>query len=264
MVAAANDFVFYKRVRFEGDVKILHFWSARRSNRPGYYHKWLSEMNRFSDAYTQPPAGYHKQRSQSQEWIQKCMWNPAMRRVQRRAMPQHDADAWYAVHDNGRRPFVVYVGDTGVTVYRIAEDEYTWQEDWADNMADNLNMYTQRVLHIPNPEQVFIPDNREDPGNAILVHVCDNTYTFIGENIFSFSADDRIREFYSVVIGADVSYPVAVGNEFAYFLIEDAAVPIDRMGNVEWDENPYRKFYDEIAREERLPIPDKQVIQERL
>jgi hypothetical protein len=140
-------------------------------------------------------------------------------------------DPFFLTHDNGGRPFIVYLpkgggGKLGVSVYRIPKG--------STDPKPNRSAYTQLVFSSNKVARVWIgksPKNRTtEPGrgygrafdgNSILVQHNDLDYTFIGNMIFSFRAYAPITHFVSPVGNNDVPYPYAIDQDGCNYLFAE-------------------------------------------
>ena len=108
-----------------------------------------------------------------------------------------------------------------------------------------------------NVERVFpgIAQQPEWIGNTVLLELARDAeknepqrYVFIGDGIYEFTApdNDSIVVYYSMVGNSDVPYPVAVGNKYAYFMLDRAYVPREDFGPDydDWLDGAYSEFFD--------------------
>ena len=130
----------------------------------------------------------------------------------------------YLTHDNGGRPFKIVVNNKNVNIYKLPEDyNYT-------NNTANKKDYTVLIKSYKNIKQIFIGksikgddangNNKFGLGNSILLEISNNKYVFIGETIYEFSTYSPIIEFFSMIGGNDVPYPLALTKDNVYFLID--------------------------------------------
>lgn len=156
----------------------------------------------------------------------------------------------YLTHNNGRRPFRVYVSDdrTVIHVYKVPKNGIDL--DINDN-EDEYDQYshTQLVATYSNLKKVFIPEGEDAwnpatkyPGNSILVQLQNDHYIYIGNIVYSFSAPESITHYYSLVGNSDVPYPVAVGTVNAYFMLDQVYVPKVEFSGTNWSD-VYGEFY---------------------
>ena len=124
----------------------------------------------------------------------------------------------YLIFDNGGRPFKVVIKGKGLDIFT-----------YDDSVEDiNYDDYPILIKSYRNLKKIFVPkgiDDRGDPwsggkGNTILAHISGNRYLFIGPWIYEFETKGKILEYHSQVGNSGVPYPLAVGENNVYFLIE--------------------------------------------
>jgi len=87
-----------------------------------------------------------------------------------------------------------------------------------------------------------INNDSNNDGNSILLNIKDNTYIFIGENIYSFTSYAKIIKFFSPIID-NISFPYAIDiNNNYYLFIENIVMKSDEFFN-----NPYHFYYNIIS-----------------
>lgn len=115
------------------------------------------------------------------------------------AMYLHDGLEGYYTHDNGGRPFKVYIGEKTAYIYR-------------NTIEDSL------IKRYKDIERIFLGTNLGiNVGNTILLKLGPKKYVYVGEWIVEFEIEDEITEFHSYIGANDVPYPVAVGTKNIYF-----------------------------------------------
>ena len=164
----------------------------------------------------------------------------------------------YFIHNNGGRPFLVYTDMNNVYIYKvdnkfnenyIIEDKYYWR------------LYSHLVKKYFNVTKVFIGKSklneitkrsgmygREFNGNSILIHVTDNKYIYIGNQIFSFDlTNDSILKYHSPIGNSDVPYPIIIGKVNVYFMLDlvyiNKKIILQKEPNIKWDTSYW--FYQE-------------------
>lgn len=225
-----------------------------KTSQKQHIYKWLHDTNKFSADISRIPDQYKKVHLPRKSFILEHVSNPNKHRVIREDMPKTANTKIYHTHDNGGRPFVVYVDDC-VRVYKIPDDAYAWREDWSDNPEDNVNLYT-KLIYETEYNKVFVgkhvDDNPETIGNSILVDTCDNNYTFIGDKIYKFHTDEIITNYYSLIGNSNVPYPVAVSQNYIYFMLDCVWVKKSALNVPELDMiNAYTYFYDHYSRADK-------------
>ena len=158
---------------------------------------------------------------------------------------------YYDIHDNGGRPFRVYVDGNNVAIYK---DINTGTFNEEANYSKLIKEFTVNDIYIgkstgnaegadhrPNEAKSFI-------GNSILLHLSGNTYVYIGTSIYKFQMDDKVDKYFSMVGRNDVPYPVLLGTENVYFMLESdhSYIPRDmlpaNLTKAQW-EDAYTYFY---------------------
>ena len=154
----------------------------------------------------------------------------------------------YLTHRNGGRPYLcyfkrdklnnrydvlIYSRDKGVKL-NDKQYEQLITPKGADKFA---RIYTKYVKYY-SAEKVFVGIDSQDRsfsrGNTILLKLPKhkkhplklNRYVFIESEIYEFSTTDKIVKYYSMVGNADVPYPIAVGEENVYFMLDRKYIPL--------------------------------------
>ena len=137
----------------------------------------------------------------------------------------------YFTHDNGGRPFLVSISDEtkNVTIFG----------------CDTKSPYL--LKEYKNLKNIFLGCDSNYPkfaGNSILLKVTETIYIFIGNEIYQFETNEEIIFYHSLVGNSDVPYPVAVGNDNAYFMLDKCFVSKSCFQpNEDW-EDAYTPFYN--------------------
>lgn len=172
-------------------------------------------------------------------------------------------DAVYCVHDNGGRPFKVIVKSG-----KIYLQENPMQECQSEASAEiDRDHCIMKIKDYLGYWTGFDSSQEQDHGNSILIKKSDNKYIFVGLEIYEFEVNnDTIIDFVSPIGNNDVPYPVAYGEEYVYFLLENKKVntyhinlpmtPINTM-------DIYCEFYD-IKSDLKLPLDSVNKIHERV
>jgi hypothetical protein len=127
----------------------------------------------------------------------------------------------YYVHDNGGRPFMVIVQPKEIRVYAGIYDFETESE-----------IYKALVLTVSSYAGYWVGTHKTHylgakwtRGNSILIRVENSKYISIGSNIYQFETKDEIYDYHSEVGNNDVPYPIALGTDNIYFMVEESYVP---------------------------------------
>jgi hypothetical protein len=139
----------------------------------------------------------------------------------------------YDVLDNGARPYRVYVDGSTVSIYiGKRNSDYTYDYD--------------KLVRTIKAKEVHVGGKKSQLGNSILVHVSGNNYLYIGHEIYEFQMEDSVDTYFSIVGNSDVPYPVLLGTENAYFMLDRCYVPRSefdpKMTKAEWEDS-YQRYY---------------------
>jgi hypothetical protein len=143
---------------------------------------------------------------------------------------------FYDIHDNGGRPYRVYVDGSTISIYigKINND-FTYNYD--------------KLFRTIKAKEVYLGGKKSQLGNTILVHVSGSNYLYIGHEIYEFQMEDTVDTYFSLVGNSDVPYPVLLGTEYAYFMLDHCYVPRTefnpKMTKAEW-EDAYARYYGHV------------------
>lgn len=216
----------------------------------------------------------------------------------------------YPIHDNGGRPFLVYVGEDELHIYKQDNikyyidyndednDEEDNDEEDNDEESNSVELTNTRfekkwmyISHVASYKfnKIFIGKSPltkstefsggsgpEFDGNSILAELdykdSEYSYLYIGSIIRTFNTDDRIVKYWSIVGNNDVPYPVAIGEQNYYFMLDMQYVELDKF--TEWSKdiemNGYSYYYghsgDAWDRKVTKPKPIKSytIVNERI
>jgi hypothetical protein len=133
---------------------------------------------------------------------------------------------FYDVHDNGSRPYRVYIDGSRVSIYQYP----------------TYDILIKKML----VRKVYLGGKGSTVGNSILLHVSGNKYVYIGHQIYEFQMEDTVDSYFSLIGNSDVPYPVLLGTEHAYFMLDHCYVPrtsfSPSMKKSDW-EDAYQRFY---------------------
>jgi hypothetical protein len=144
----------------------------------------------------------------------------------------------YDIIDNGSTPFRVKVSPGKATVFSTfvnATPDY---------------YYTDKAILSTSYFKIFIGDNDlkdtnyapkgQRPGNSILIKVSPTKYIHVGSEIYSFTTNDKIIAYFSPLGNSQVPYPYALGEKYAYFMLDKMTVPIEQ---IDTKKDGYSQFY---------------------
>ena len=153
------------------------------------------------------------------------------------------------IQHNGYWVCMVCFKDNKAYVYTIEnEDDLIiehehYESDW---------LYTKLIFTFPY-KKVFEASDTSDEyensgyvsGNTILLQNKDHKYTYIGAEIYQFDTEDVIEKYYCAEFSSWVPYPVAIGSQYAYFLLDHTCVPMKHMHKIDSSEwyKAYHNYY---------------------
>lgn len=238
-------------------------------NKEKYIHKKIGDdMNKFEKRITKIPKGYRKKNlndKNSKDWIKKLECDTSKQLLKKNndeykniKKQLQNSKKYYFIHDNGGRPYLVYIYKSDVYIYKFDEEKYYLDSDCLSRKDKNNKwIYTKLVKKYIKPVNIFIGKSHENyeisklsgaygdeyDGNSILLHINKkgnkNTYVLIGKGINQFTINDSIQKFYSPVGANNVPYPFAYGNKNLYFLVSNKYLPYkhidmdDKLKNME-------------------------------
>lgn len=254
-------------------------------DKKGFIFKTVG-FNEFEEKSMKIPEGYNRVKVDS-EWVLKYKYDPSKKPLKKnneaykKIQEKHSKEKVYFIHDNGRRPFIVYLSKEQISVYREVQNKFYVRETdrAADNDRKNAWFYIEHVVTKKNCKKVWVgksisndmtewlkSDAKEFLGNSILVKINTSRYLFIGETVYEFSPNEEIKNFYSPVGNNDVPCPYAIGEDYVYFMMERKRVPVSAFK--EFTEyvknNAYNEFYENNLEEKVSSFPKMKEIQSRL
>jgi len=146
---------------------------------------------------------------------------------------RHIGYKFYFVHDNGSRPFLVYLKSNSPNVYIYKQiDDIGYIEEDADKYYLKLVKTYDNVAktYVPLGHEIVLNDkiviDPENKGNTILLQLQNGRCVVIGFNLMEFDLEegDAIKNYYSLIGANDVPYPVIVGQKNIYFVAGDNGV----------------------------------------
>jgi hypothetical protein len=263
MVATkCSNFRIYRKKKKVGKMTVITSLIGIVANKPNYFHKYIS-YNNFETNPTKISNGFIMD-IPSKTYIDMYCGNKKtidatndeyikIKKLTHGYKP-------YFIHDNGGRPFLVYVkSSSGNNVVYIYKKDPKYHFDTTDNIAEF--QYTKLVKKY-NPSKIFIgnsPRNKmtefsgghgkKFDGNTILLHLSDNKYVYIGDGIWSFKSLYPIVKYVSPVGNNDVPYPYAVDNKRNYYILLENGIVNNVSSN---DNDVYQNLWDKM-----LITPDK-------
>lgn len=134
----------------------------------------------------------------------------------------------YDIHDNGNRPFRVVVSDHSANGKKVAiyKDVNTGTFEETADYSKLIKELTVKEVYVgKSTGNAAGSDHRPEQadsfkGNSLVLHVSSNKYIHVGTSIYEFQMDDKVDQYFSMVGRNDVPYPVLLGTENVYFMLE--------------------------------------------
>jgi hypothetical protein len=178
---------------------------------------------------------------------------------------------YYDTHDNGSNPFRVFIDGSKVSIYKDTQTDWNLPPDYS-KLIKTLNVkeifvgkstgLAEGADHTPTQAKSFL-------GNSILLHVSGKKYIHIGVEIYEFIMEDPFEAYFSMVGNNDVPYPVVLGKENVYFMLESEHNYVPRTyfptvkNKTQW-ENAYMYFYGHIDAQTGENPPHDIVLKKKL
>lgn len=191
------------------------------------FYKWIS-YNQFSDNPSTIELRYKKGKINIKyvnDYI--CGSKKSVKELDKKI---HKGYKTYLIHSNGIRPFLVAIKDNIAKIFKVSKDVAVPSLFWTDvkdyYYTDLIKEYKCNKIFIPKGIEIYnkVFYIKEFNGNSILLDI-GNKYIFIGDIIYEFKPTDDILKYYSPVGNNDVPYPVSIGTENIYFMLDNSYVP---------------------------------------
>jgi hypothetical protein len=172
---------------------------------------------------------------------------------------KHKGWKHYLIHDNGGRPFLVYVSPKKkiVDIYKI---DYKRKKF---NVEEYGKIYTYTIfVKSFRYKKIFIGKSLKNKmtkdsgeygskynGNTILLEISKHKYIYIGEIIGSFKTKQNIIKYYSHVGNNNVPYPYAIDKDGRYYLIINNVILLKM--DKKYKNDPYEYYYGDKIKNKR-------------
>jgi len=151
----------------------------------------------------------------------------------------------YRINDNGNKPFQVTIYPNKLVEIKkgVRDDSDDYDENRKYDQLITRGRVKQVYLGESPCELALIPGfdcGAETLGNSVLFQVTDKRFVFVGKEIYEFSMEpgDTVEGFYSAISSNSVSYPVLLGTNNVYFMLDKQFVARSlftaRMNDTEW------------------------------
>ena len=139
----------------------------------------------------------------------------------------------YDTLNNGARPYRVIVDGTNVSIYKgTQKEDYSYDYD--------------KLIRSVKVKKVYLGGTKKGLGNSILLHLSGNKYMYIGHEIYEFQMLDLVDSYFSIIGNSDVPYPVLLGTEYVYFMLDRCYISRTEfslsMTKKDW-EDAYQRYY---------------------
>lgn len=235
-----NNFVCYRKAKTHKFIS-SPMLCGLKSEREGYIYKYI-EKNVFEKKDSKIKKGYNKVQLEK-DFITEYYYNPSLKQLTK------DNDEYkiiknkykgykkYKIHDNGGRPFLVYMNKKNVSIYTNPDKKYyvLWDDNAKEwTYIDHIASYKPLKIWVGKSPETSVTKfsggyGKEFDGNSILLKIKKDKYVYIGSEIYEFSTTEDINEYISPVGNNDVPYPVAIGKENIYFMLDRVYVPIKKF-----------------------------------
>lgn len=243
-----SKFVIYEKIKKSSNgvkIKILMGISLRK----GYIYKYI-DFNLFEKEETKIPEGFTKRSISKDIKLNNCDKNKKILKKDnedyKKIKEKLKDYKTYFIHDNYNRLFLVYVKNKIIHIYKRPSNKYYISKNDL-SLIDNKNKcFYIELVNTYKCKKIFVGQSpkcdttlfskgygKKFDGNSILLHIDSNKYVYIGDSIFEFKIDDIINEYYSPVGNNDVPYPIALGSNNIYFIIDKTYVSNEKIRNLD-------------------------------
>lgn len=129
----------------------------------------------------------------------------------------------YMIHDNGDRPFTLYINANKKNDTIIFKNTYTADDDYKKPIEKFIGRLKPKTIFIgksPKCEMTKFSAGygKKFYGNTILLYMGANKYIHFSRSItkFTLNNSDKIIDYVSPVGNNDVPYPVGLGEKYVY------------------------------------------------
>jgi hypothetical protein len=201
----------------------------------GKFYEWKS-YNEFSEKSSKIKPGYKKDKI-DQKYLNDyiCGSKKTEKELDKKIHKGYKTYIIAVYSDGNWMPFLVAIKNKTAKIFVIGKDiaYYNSQlEDYDYNFTDLIMEYKFDEIFIPkgftgniSSNNSQFKNNKVDKGNTILLKI-KNKYICICKDIFEFTTNDDIINYYSPIDRFGDNYPVAIGKENVYFMLDKTYVPI--------------------------------------
>ena len=199
-----------------GENKVLLTLKGIEGIERGTIHKFIS-YNNFEKKAIKIPAGYNKGKLPSNNYINEFYCG------NKEIKPKYNGYKSYFIHDNGGRPFLVYINKSEAIIYRMSELNNNYNsidKDKYSTLVKKIKFKKAYIGKSPLNEMTrfSLGHGKEFDGNTILLELPNKKCVFTGRFIYEFTLLDKIIKYHSPVGNSDVPYPFIIGDKYIYFM----------------------------------------------
>ena len=214
-------------------------------------------FNEFEETETEVPAEAEAEPVPADGWLSSFFWDPAKHHLvaDPDGLPALARGAQYAILDNGGTPFVLYAREDSASIFKMPPDGYLRDGDWTGNLVTDRLFFTHEVATY-QCSKIWAgvdPSDAAHKGNSVLLQMEDVTrYVYVGgSEIYTFTLEQPIVEYFSRVGNSAVPYPVGLTESSALFMLDRVLVARDALaadvprgddGEADWSD-AYQAFY---------------------
>lgn len=142
----------------------------------------------------------------------------------------------YDIHDNGGVPFQVVIFPDNIIINKVC--------DYKNNVYNKFMELPRYIKYFVGkdirPHELKCSYKHED-GNSILVQIRENSYLYIGSEIYEMTIPDKIIDYISPIGNNDVPYPFAIGKKNTYLMLEEKFIDNSLVVDAT---DPYVYYYE--------------------
>ena len=123
-------------------------------------------------------------------------------------------------------PADFWILDNGGIVFMVEVDKNNLKVFETDRSGDEPVKIDKWRISITRFKKLFQGTDRMTGrlGNSLLVSLGNLKYMYIGSEIYTFTADEEITEYYSPVGNSSVPYPYAISKNYIYLMLENVRI----------------------------------------
>ena len=202
-----------------GENKILLTLKGIKGREQRTIHKFIS-YNNFEKKATKIPDGYTKGKLPNNDYINEFYCG------NKEIKPKYKGYKSYFIHDNGGRPFLVYINKSEAIIYRMPELNNNYNSINKDKYSKLVKKIKFKKAYIGKSplnemKRPSLGYGKKFDGNSILLELPNKKCVFIGLFIYEFTLLDKIIKYYSPVGNNDVPYPFIIGDNYIYFMVDN-------------------------------------------